>query len=158
MFGVRKKVAIDQARDLSLATAAQGDQSFGVRRKIFWIQHGWPWIVGWPMGCRWLPGARAFVRQRHESTQVGVAALRLSQQRQVDWAFFFFGEAVCKRELHTRNGLDARRGARLGELHGAMQAIVVGNRQHRVAELLSPRRNLFRQRSPFEEREASMQV
>ena len=94
-FGVCEMLAIEQARDFTLATAAQHNQAFGVSGEIFWIECRRAWIFGWPMGCFRFPRSRAFVSQGDESAQVGVAALRLGKECQMYWPFFFFYKPGC---------------------------------------------------------------
>ncbi len=97
------------------------------------------------------PGAR--VRRGEEAAQVGVAARRLDEERQV--------RRPARRldgDLGSRDRPQAERLRRVGELERAVDPVVVGERERRVAELGRPHHELLRHRGPVEERERRVAV
>jgi hypothetical protein len=71
--------------------------------------------------------------------------LTLGEQCQVDRSAVFVDEAVRQGQLDADDWLHAGGGARLGELHRAVQAVMIGNGQRAIAEIRRARRQLFRQ-------------
>src|SRR5438270_2229822 len=98
------------------------------------------------------------MREGDKAAQVGVALLALGEQCQVDWPALLIDQPVGQGELDSSDRLYASRCAGLGELHGAVEAVVVGDCQGLVAELGGADSELFGQRGAFEERETGMQM
>ena len=65
---------------------------------------------------------------------------------------------VRERHLRARDRTDAERLRRVRELERPVDPVVVGERERLVAELGRPRRELFRQRRPVEERVGRVRV
>src|SRR5205823_7268055 len=116
-------VAIDQSRHFAGAAAAQHDQSVGVPSEVRRIERRWPRVVRRQVRRGGLPRPGALVGQGDQAAQVGVALLALGEQRQVDGSAVFVDQAVRQGQLDADNRLYAGRGARLGELHRAVQAV-----------------------------------
>src|SRR5437660_12876016 len=110
------------------------------------------------MFCVGLPGAGVAMRERYKAAQVGVALLALGEQCQVDWPALLIDQPVGQSELDSGDRLYASGRAGLGELHGAVESVVVGDRQGFVAELRGADSELLGQRRAFEERKAGMQM
>ena len=68
------------------------------------------------------------------------------------------GEAVPERHLGAGDGLNPRPPGRVGELHGAVEAVVVGQSQGRIAELHGPQDELLGMGRAVQERESRMAV
>ena len=151
-------LAGDQLRTLTMATAAQRDEALGVRRQVGRIECRWSRVVRGQVSCRWLPRAGSLVGQGDQAAQVGVALLAFSQQRQVDGAAALVEQAMRQGELNAHDRLHAGRGAGLGELHRAVQAVMVGDRQRAVAKIRRAQRQLLGQRGTLEERKTGVQV
>ncbi len=94
--------------------------------------------------------ARALVGLRDQAAEVAVPRPVLAEEREV--------VAVVERQLGARDRADAERPRRAGELHGAVQAVVVGQGERRVALLSGGRGQLDRMRRSVEEREGRMAV
>ena len=90
------------------------------------------------------------VRGGEEPAEVGIAARRLDEERDV--------RAVGERHLGAGDGAQAERLRRVGELERAVDAVVVGERERLVAELDRPRRQLLRLRGAVEERVGGVAV
>ena len=136
---VAQPADLGQAGDAARATAAEHDQPLAVRRQLLDGQAG----VQPP---RLFAGVALLLQaegEAGEAAEVGVAALILGQQREVGSPRQ--GVAVRRRigrmgqrQLQARDGAQPRLLGRAGELHGAEQAVVVGERQRAMA--LRPRR------------------
>ena len=81
-------------------------------------------------------GSRARMRGGEDPAEVRVAAARLDEKRQVR-------APPCERHLGPRDGPDAGVLRRVRELERAVDAVVVGQRERRVAELGGPRDELL---------------
>jgi hypothetical protein len=82
------------------------------------------------------PAARVRVGLRDQPAEVRVAGAALAQEREV--------RAVVERQLGARDRPDPKRLERLSGLHGAVQPVVVGHGQRRVALLRGRARQLHR--------------
>ncbi len=96
------------------------------------------------------PAARPRVRTRDQATEVRVARPGLAEQRHV--------RAVVERELGARDRPDAVGLERLGHLHGAVEPVVVGQRERLVTLLGGGGRELHRVRGSVQEGEGRMAV
>ena len=112
--GVIETAGVDQPGERSVAATSQQDQSPDVLAEDV------------PVEPRLEPGTGQ-VGMGDEPREVGVAGRGLGQQRQV--------RAVGHRQLGAGDWLDAGPARCLGELHRAVQPIVVGQGQRAVAEL-----------------------
>jgi len=110
------------------------------------------------------PVVKAFeLGQAGELEQVLVARHVLGQQQQVVGLLVLAGQAVGhlgprQVALHTDDGLDARVGGGLPELHRAVHHPVIGQRQGGLAQRLGPRHELRDARQAVEERVFGMAV
>ena len=94
--------------------------------------------------------ALAGVRGGQQAAEVRVAARGLDQEGQV--------RAVGEGDLGARNGADADRARRVGELERAVDAVVVGERERGIAELGGADRELLGQRRAVEEAVGGVRV
>ena len=146
----------------AFTAAREPDQSFSMRRQRF---QGKPWLA---LLAGQLPGAE-------QPAQVGVPVLRLCQQHQVAAVDGVVARGLrvvpvaefdgCRAwrpagqgHLRPDDGLDPVRLGRLPETHGAVQAVVVGQGQRRIAQrggLLDQR---LRRRGAIQQREVAVAV
>src|SRR4051794_15866893 len=87
---------------------------------------------------------------RQQAAEVPVARARLAENGYV--------VAIVERQLGARDRLDAQRSARPSVLHRAVQAVVVGQRKRRVAEISCSCSEFGGMRCPVEERERRVAV
>src|SRR5262245_26196736 len=97
--------------------------------------------------------ARVRVSRGEDAAEVRVAPAVLAQERDVCVARLGPG---ADRHLRTGDRPQTQRLRRMGELEGAVDAVVVGQRERLVAELHRPGGELLRQRRPVQERERRM--
>ena len=90
------------------------------------------------------------MRGGEQPAEVRVAPLRLDQQRHV--------RVVGERHFGTRDRTHAEVLGRVRELERAVDAVVVGQRERRIAELGRPHGELLRQRRSVEERVGRVRV
>ena len=95
---------------------------------------------------RMRPGAQVCLRD--QPAEVPVAGGVFDEQCEVKR----FRVALEHRHLCARYGMDARGRACLGELHRAPEAVVVGQRHRRVAQLRRPHRQFLRRGGAVAER------
>jgi hypothetical protein len=105
-------------------TAGETDESFGVRLERLQVHPCRAQLTG-------PPGTGVGVSRREETTEVGVAGRVLDQQRHVDGDRATVGH---HRDLGARDRPDAQTLCRVGEVHRAPEAVVVGQGEGLVAE------------------------
>jgi hypothetical protein len=90
---------------------------------------------------------------REEATQVGISSGRLGQERHVVPTFGFgvTRETVPERHLGAGDGLDPGVAGGVGELHGAVETVVVREGQRRIVQLHGPTHQLLRVGGTVEE-------
>ena len=93
---------------------------------------------------------RVRVRRRQEPAEVRVALRRLDEQRHM--------RSPVERHLGSRDRADAEVLGRVRELERAVDPVVVGQRERRVAELGPPGRQLLGLGRPVEERVGAVGV
>ncbi len=119
-------------------------QALGVSGQRLQRQPGLPLLPGQ------LPGAE-------QAAQVGIAALGLGQQGQMAVALTRWTGAV-QRHLGADDGLEAPLLGRLPEAHRAVQPVVVGEGQRRVAQRRRPLDQRLRRRGAVEQGEIAVAV
>ncbi len=87
---------------------------------------------------------------REQAAEVGVAGAVLAEERQVVAAF--------ERDLGAGDRAHAPGPGALGELHRAVQAVVVSQRQRCLPQFARPQHQLLDVRSAVKEREVGMTV
>ena len=95
------------------------------------------------------------VRVREQATEVGVATLVLAEERQV---VISLPVRVRQRDLGACDRPDAPGPCALGELHRAVQPVVVRQSQRRLPQLARPQHQLLDVRGAVEEREVGVAV
>jgi hypothetical protein len=132
--------ALDASPHRALARAAgQAHEPLGVALHVLESDGR---LRGGLRRARRAPLARAAVRLRDQQAQVAVAGRALAQEREV--------RAVVERQLGPCERPDAERLCGLRKLHRAVQAVVVGERDRRVALLGCGARELYRMRRTVE--------
>ena len=127
----------DQRRNLASAAARERDQPLGVTCEHLEFDARLAALV-------------VEVSVREQTAEVGVPVLRLAEERQV--------MAVCKRDLGAGNRPQPPGARALRELHRAVQAIVVRERQRLVSQLERTQDELLDMRSAFEKGEVGVGV
>ena len=92
-------------------------------------------------------------RAKRVSPQIGVTLGRFGQESDVVAAFRLFHarKAVPKRDFGACDGLDVHAPCGVSELHGAVEAVVVGEREGGVAKLGCSHGQFFRVRCAVQE-------
>ena len=140
-----------EIRQLAATPANQQDQSGRSGAQVRGVQPGLATALILGFGVVEEESARA----AEQLAEIAVALAGLGQHGHVRARSFL---PVADGQLGAGDGADAALFERLGELQRAVQAVVVGQRERRVAQFGGALGQLIDARSAIKEREAAMQV